>query len=435
MEITNLIIFAVLIAFTAFFVATEFAIVKIRETRIEQLILEGNKNAETVKKILQNLDGYLSACQLGITITALGLGWIGEPTFNRVIEPIISALQLPDTLSRPISFLVVFGIVTFSHVVIGELAPKTVAINKAETISLLFAKPLHWFYIIAFPLIWLLNGSARLLVRLFGMKPADTYEKALTEEELRLSLSESYKSGEINQSELQYVNRIFEFDDRLAREIMVPRTEIICVFNTDPLEDNLEILKNAKYTRYPVAEGDKDHIIGLINVKEIFQDLFKNELKPFEDYIRPIITVIEHTPIKELLLKMQKEEIHMAILVDEYGGTAGLVTVEDILEEIVGEIRDEFDSDEEPMINKVSPTVTRLDGKVLIEEVNELFNLTLDDSELDTIGGWMFSQLNEVSLGSEVQIDGYEFKVTDIDGHKIKFIEVTKLSDNLKAGD
>lgn len=428
MEITNLIIFAILIAFTAFFVAAEFAIVKVRDTRIEQLILEGNKNAVTVKKILKNLDGYLSACQLGITITALGLGWIGEPTFHRVIEPIINALHLPESLTGPASFLVVFGIVTFLHVVVGELAPKTVAINKAETISLLLAKPLHWFYIIAFPLIWLLNGSARLLVRLFGMKPADNHEQALSEEELRLSLSESYKSGEINQSELQYVNRIFEFDDRLAREIMVPRTEIICVFNTDPIEENLEILKHAKYTRYPVAEGDKDHIVGLINVKEIFQDLFKDDLKPFEEYVRPIISVIEHIPIKELLLKMQKEEIHMAILVDEYGGTAGLVTVEDILEEIVGEIRDEFDSDEEPMINKVSPTVTRLDGKVLIEEVNTLFNLELDDSELDTIGGWMFSQLNEVSLGSEVQVDDYEFKVIDLEGRQIKFIEVTKLN-------
>lgn len=430
MDITNLIIFAILIAFTAFFVATEFAIVKVRRTRVEQLAQEGNKNAIVLKKVIQNLDGYLSACQLGITITALGLGWIGEPTFQRFIEPIISALHLPDSATRTLSFLTVFGLVTFLHVVVGELAPKTAAIIKAESISLLVARPLHWFYIIAFPLIWLLNGSARLLVRLFGMKPAAANEKALTEEELRLTLSESYKSGEINQSELQFVNRIFEFDDRLAREIMVPRTEITCVFIDRPLEENLEIIKNEKYTRYPVAKEDKDHIIGLINAKEVFQDLFKDEMKPFEEYIRPIISVIEHIPIKELLLKMQNEEIHMAILVDEYGGTAGLVTVEDILEEIVGEIRDEFDIDEEPMITQISPTVTRLDGKVLIEEVNELFNLALDDSELDTIGGWMLSQLSSVELGSKTSVDGYEFKVTDVDGHQIKFIEVTKLNDS-----
>lgn len=430
MEITNLIIFAILIAFTAFFVATEFAIVKVRRTRVEQLAREGNKNAIVLKKVIQNLDGYLSACQLGITITALGLGWIGEPTFNRFIEPIFSALNLPESVIRTFSFLTVFGLVTFLHVVVGELAPKTAAIIKAEKISLFFARPLHWFYVIAFPLIWLLNGSARVLVRLFGMKPAAANEKAMTEEELRLTLSESYKSGEINQSELQFVNRIFEFDDRLAREIMVPRTEITCVFIDRPMEENLEIIKNEKYTRYPVAKGDKDHIIGLINAKEVFQDLFKNERKPFEQYIRPIISVIEHIPIKELLVKMQNEGIHMAILVDEYGGTAGLVTVEDILEEIVGEIRDEFDIDEQPMITQISPTVTRLDGKVLIEEVNELFNLALDDSELDTIGGWMLSQLSNVELGSTTSVDGYEFKVTDVDGHQIKYIEVTKLNDS-----
>lgn len=430
MEITNLIIFAILIAFTAFFVATEFAIVKVRRTRVEQLAQEGNKNAIVLKKVIQNLDGYLSACQLGITITALGLGWIGEPTFNRFIEPIFTTFNLPASMTRTFSFLTVFGLVTFLHVVVGELAPKTAAIIKAEKISLLFARPLHWFYVIAFPLIWLLNGSARLLVRVFGMKPATANEKAMTEEELRLTLSESYKSGEINQSELQFVNRIFEFDDRLAREIMVPRTEITCVFIDRPIEENLEIIKNEKFTRYPVAKGDKDHIIGLINAKEVFQDLFKNEMKPFEEYIRPIISVIEHIPIKELLLKMQNEEIHMAILVDEYGGTAGLVTVEDILEEIVGEIRDEFDIDEQPMIAQISPTVTRLDGKVLIEEVNEMFNLALDDSELDTIGGWMLSQLSNVELGSTTSVDGYEFKVTDVDGHQIKYIEVTKLNDS-----
>jgi len=427
MDITNLIVFAILIAFTAFFVATEFAIVKVRRTRVEQLAQEGNKNALILKKVIQNLDGYLSACQLGITITALGLGWIGEPTFNRFIEPIFSVLNLPESVTRTFSFLTVFGLVTFLHVVVGELAPKTAAIIKAEKISLLFARPLHWFYVIAFPLIWLLNGSARLLVRMFGMKPAAANEKAMTEEELRLTLSESYKSGEINQSELQFVNRIFEFDDRLAREIMVPRTEITCVFIDRPMKENLEIIKNEKYTRYPVAKEDKDHIIGLINAKEVFQDLLKNEIKPFEEYIRPIISVIEHIPIKELLVKMQNEGIHMAILVDEYGGTAGLVTVEDILEEIVGEIRDEFDIDEQPMIAQISPTVTRLDGKVLIEEVNEMFNLALDDSELDTIGGWMLSQLSNVELGSKTSVDGYEFKVTDVDGHQIKYIEVTKL--------
>ncbi len=424
----NLLFFSILIILTAFFVASEFAIVRVRKTRIDQMIEEGNQKAERVRTLLQNLDGYLSACQLGITITSLGLGWIGEPTFRVFIEPFITSLQLPESATRMLAFFIVFGLVTFLHVVIGELTPKTIAIQQAERISLFIAKPLHFFYIGAFPIIWFLNGSARLLTRLFGMKPIDEFEKALTEEELRLSMSESYKGGEINQYELQYVNRIFEFDDRLAREIMVPRTEIVCVYRNDSFEDNLATLKGEKFTRFPVADDDKDHIIGLINLKELYRDLLNNDPKPFHKYIRPIITVIEHIPIKKLLIKMQKEQVYMAILVDEYGGTAGLVTVEDIVEEIVGEIRDEFDNEEKSKITKVNDSITILDSKLLIEEVNDLFDLELDHSELDTIGGWMLTKVDKIKLGSTITIEQYEFKITEVDGHQIKSIEVTNLT-------
>lgn len=425
MELLNLLWIVVLIILTAFFVAAEFAIVKVRQTRIEHLAQEGNKSAKAVKKVLDNLDGYLSACQLGITITALGLGWLGEPTFKTMLDPFIVNLSLPATLTQTLSFLIAFSFVTFLHVVVGELAPKTWAIQKAEAISLLIARPLIWFYVIAYPLILLLNGSARLLVRLFGLKPSTEHDVAHSEEELRLIMSESYKSGEINKSEFQYVNRIFDFDDRVAREIMVPRTEIVCVYKEDSFADNLALITEEKFTRYPVASGDKDHIVGLINIKEVFQDYFKKETQPLDAYIRPIILVIEHIPIKELLVKMQKEQIHMAILVDEYGGTAGLVTVEDIIEEIVGEIRDEFDRDEQPMINKVTPEKTIIDGKVLIEDVNRTFGLNLDDSELDTIGGWMLSQVEEINKGSSIVVNNYEFKISEVEGHQIKHIEVT----------
>ena len=420
MELLNLLWIVVLIILTAFFVAAEFAIVKVRQTRIEHLAQEGNKSAKAVKKVLDNLDGYLSACQLGITITALGLGWLGEPTFKTMLDPFIVNLSLPATLTQTLSFLIAFSFVTFLHVVVGELAPKTWAIQKAEAISLLIARPLIWFYVIAYPLILLLNGSARLLVRLFGLKPSTEHDVAHSEEELRLIMSESYKSGEINKSEFQYVNRIFDFDDRVAREIMVPRTEIVCVYKEDSFADNLALITEEKFTRYPVASGDKDHIVGLINIKEVFQDYFKKETQPLDAYIRPIILVIEHIPIKELLVKMQKEQIHMAILVDEYGGTAGLVTVEDIIEEIVGEIRDEFDRDEQPMINKVTPEKTIIDGKVLIEDVNRTFGLNLDDSELDTIGGWMLSQVEEINKGSSIVVNNYEFKISEVEGHQIK---------------
>jgi CBS domain containing-hemolysin-like protein len=426
LEIINIILVIVLIIFTAFFVASEFAIVKVRRSRIDHLIEQGNKNAQSVSKVLNNLDGYLSACQLGITITALGLGWLGEPTVEALLEPIFESLAVSDAMAHTLSFVIAFAFITFLHVVIGELAPKTLAIQKAEAVSLYLARPLIFFNFIMYPFIWFLNGSARLFVRLFGLQPASEHEVAHSEEELRIILSESYASGEINQSELQFVNKIFEFDDRTSKEIMVPRTEIICLYEENTLEENLAIIREEKFTRYPVADGDKDSIVGVVNIKEMFNALITNQKLPIKDYIRPIISALETTPIKELLVKLQKERSHMAILVDEYGGTAGLVTVEDILEEIVGEIRDEFDIDEEPMIEHITPYEINLDGKVLISEVNDLFGLSIDDSDLDTIGGWILSEGFDVIEGSVIEYEDYDFEIIDIDGHQIKKVKVTK---------
>ena len=225
----NLFLIAILIALTAFFVATEFAIVKVRSSRIDQLIAEGKKGAIAAKKVITHLDEYLSACQLGITVTALGLGWLGEPTFRKILLPIFDYFPLTESMISILSFVIAFAFVTFIHVVVGELAPKTIAIQKAEAVTLYFAKPIIWFYRIMYPIIWSLNGSARVLVGIFGLKSASEHEVAHSEEELRILLSESYKSGEINKNELKYVNNIFEFDERLAKEIMVPRTEIATI--------------------------------------------------------------------------------------------------------------------------------------------------------------------------------------------------------------
>lgn len=388
---------------TAFFVATEFAIVKIRPTQIDYLIESGNKRAVHAKKILNNLDGYLSACQLGITVTALGLGWLGEPTIMRLLSPLFDEFNLNATITSVLSFAIAFIIITFLHVVIGELAPKTIAIQKAEEITLLLAKPLIWFYKLMYPFIWLLNGSARQVIRLFGFKPIDDHEVAHTEEELRLILSESYKSGEINQAEMTYVNNIFEFDERVAKEIMVPRTEIICFYKENSFDKNIEIVYEGQFTRYPVADNDKDSIIGLINIKDIVTGRFdKNKPITVDKYIRPIIHVSEVTPIKQLLLKMQKERIHMAIVNDEYGGTAGLVTVEDILEEIVGEIRDEFDVNESPLVEKQDNNSMVVSGKLQLEEVNELLGIDLDEEAIDTIGGWIFAKNLDATVGTVI---------------------------------
>ena len=418
-----------LIALTGFFVASEFAIVKVRSSRIDQLISEGNKRAIAAKKVISNLDEYLSANQLGITITSLGLGWLGEPTVERLLFPLFERFAISDSLAHVISFAIAFASITFLHVVVGELAPKTLAIQKAETITLVTAKPLIWFYRIMYPFIWALNNSARIVTSLFGLKPAAEHEIAHSEEELRLILSESYKSGEINQSEYKYVNNIFRFDDRIAKEIMVPRKEIVAFDINQTVKENLEIIKEEKYTRYPVIDGDKDHVIGLINIKEVFTDLVTNpsEEKSIKDYIRPIIQVIESIAIHDLLVKMQKERIHMAILVDEYGGTSGLVTVEDILEEIVGEIQDEFDIDEKPMIQKIDDNHTIVDGRVLISEINDLFGLSVDDTDVDTIGGWILTEHYDIKVGDSIQIESYSFKVLEMDGHHVKTVEVTKL--------
>lgn len=429
MDIVNLFIIAILLAATAFFVASEFAIVKMRSSRINQLIDEGNDMAQSAKTVTGNLDEYLSACQLGITITALGIGWLGEPAIGKLLHPVFEQLDIPSAAVQVLSISLAFAIITFLHVVIGELAPKTVAIQKAEKITLAFSKPLILFYHIMFPIIWILNGSARVLIRLLGMKQVSEHELAHSEEELRILLSESYESGEINQSEYKYVNKIFKFDDRIAKEIMVPRTQIISLEVDESLQSHLHIIKSEKYTRYPVVDGDKDHIIGMVNIKEIFTDLFQSkQLDSFSlrSYIRPVIQVIDSVPIHDLLLKMQKEHIHMAILIDEYGGTAGLVTVEDILEEIVGEIRDEFDADEVPLVQKINDDTYIIDGKVLISELNDLFGLEIEEGDVDTIGGWMLTEKYDIQKGELVELGSYTFKIKDMENHHIRYLELTR---------
>lgn len=424
----------VLIALTAFFVAAEFAIVKVRSSRIDYLIAEGNNRAISVKTVITNLDEYLSACQLGITVTALGIGWSGKPALKHMFDVLFANWNVPTQLADILAVVLVFLFITFFHVVVGELAPKTFAIQKAEQVSFFVAKPLILFYRIAFPFIWILNGSARLITKFFGLKPPKKHDEVHSEEELRLLVSESYKNGEINQSEYKYVNKIFEFDDRIAKEIMVPRTEMNILNKEMPAEEALQKMSHEKYTRYPVVDGDKDHVIGFVNFKDIFTDFVKHRVvseKTVEQYIRPIILVIESIPIHDLFLKMQRERTHIAILIDEYGGTSGLVTVEDILEEIVGDIQDEFDTDEQPEIQQVSETKTILEGKVLVSEVNALLGLTIDDDDVDTIGGWILTKNIEIAEGDTIEIENYKFCVKELDGHYIKRLEVTKPSESI----
>ncbi|KPL61655.1 hemolysin family protein [Rossellomorea vietnamensis] len=426
----NLLLIVLLIGLTAFFVASEFAIVKVRGSRIDQLVSEGNQTAVAAKRVISHLDEYLSACQLGITITSLGLGWLGEPTIETLLHPAFEKIDLNPSISSIISFALAFSVITFLHVVIGELAPKTFAIQKAERITLLFAKPLIWFYRIAYPFIWTLNSSARVFTGMFGLKPASEHEIAHSEEELRIILSDSYKSGEINSSEFRYVNKIFEFDERIAKEIMVPRTNIVTLSAESTIDEVLSVIKEERYTRYPVVDGDKDNILGVVNVKELLTTLVnhKSEHEDVTSFIKPVIRVIETIPIKALLVKLQKERAPMAVLIDEYGGTAGLVTVEDIIEEIVGEIRDEFDIDEIPEVQKIKEDHYIFDAVMLIEDVNDLLGISIEEEEVDTIGGWFLTQKYEVKPEDKIEEQGYCFKVKQIDGHHIQYLEVTKMN-------
>ena len=425
--------FVALIAATAFFVATEFAIVKVRTTKIDQLVAEGNKKAIRARKVISNLDEYLSACQLGITITSLGLGWLGEPTFELILHPLFELLGLSGNVTSVLSFIVAFSFVTFVHVVVGELVPKTLAIHKAEELTLNLSGAIITFHNVMYIFIRALNSSARVIAGLFGFKTISENEVAHSEEELRIILSDSYKGGEINHSEYEYVNSIFEFSERIAKEIMVPRTEITSIDKDQTIREVFELMGIEQYTRYPIIDGDKDHVIGLINMKHLLTAYIKdpsNGDKKVEEYMQPVIRVIETIQISELLLKIQNERIHMAILMDEYGGTSGLVTIEDIIEEIIGDIQDEFDEDEIPEVQEISKDHYIFDSKMLLQEINDILGTDIEDDDIDTIGGWFMTQRFDVEEGDIITEQGYQFKVTELDGHHILYLEVTKLTES-----
>ncbi|GGG79819.1 hemolysin family protein [Paenibacillus radicis (ex Gao et al. 2016)] len=421
--VLKLFLFAILLLFSAFFVATEFAVVRLRTSRVNQMVNEGAKNAKSVEKVITHLDGYLSACQLGITITALGLGWLGEPTVHELLHPLFERLHLQANLSNALSFIISFVIVTYLHVVLGELAPKTLAIIKAEQVSQFTSPIIIWFNKLMFPFIWLLNGSANGLVRMLGLKPTGEHE-AHSEEEIRLIMSESYESGKINKSELSYVNRIFEFDERLAREIMVPRTDMVCLFVEKSKEENIAIIRKEQYTRFPVASGSKDNIIGVINTKQFFMHDFDTHNSTVRSLMQPMMSVPEVIPIKKLLRRMQLERVHIAILLDEYGGTSGMITIEDIVEEIVGEIRDEFDEDEVVEIDQIGDNVFLVDGKALISEVNEATGSHLESQDVDSIGGWLFNQNAELKVGEPWTYAELTFTVRVKEKHRIRKVEI-----------
>jgi len=422
----NLFMIVVLLAATAFFVAAEFAMVKIRESKIQQLINEGNKSAIEAQHVINNLDGYLSACQLGITLTALGLGWIGEPTVASLVKPLLSSLGLGNQVIGVTSFLIGFSIISFLHVVVGELAPKTLAIQRAEGVALFVSGPLIWFYKIMYPAIWLLNGAANKLVRLVGLRTVNEHHGIHSEEEIRMLMIQSHEGGEISQSELELTNNIFEMNEKTAVDLMIPRTSMVCIFDDLPIEKNFEIIAQEEFARYPVCLENKDHIIGYIHTKDLLIIYLRNEkITSLKQFYREPLFIYEFTPAVEILQQMQKQRKQLAIVLDEYGGTAGVVALEDVLEEIVGEIEDEYDVDDLPPIIEVAPGHYSIDARESILDVQQMLNVGMENENIHTLGGWFTNQFKgKLGKGAKIYYEGYSFLITEFERNSILRFEV-----------
>lgn len=428
----HLITFFLLVSTTAFFSASEYAIVKVHKSRIDQLMEDGHRNASAAGRILSNVDDFLSACQIGIMVSVLGLGWLGHAAVLDIITPLIANLQLQNDVAGVLAFLIAFFIVLSILSIIGELIPKTIAIHNAEKITLAIAKPLIVSYYLMYGFIWFFHKATRMITGWFGISHVSQSDIGHTEEDLKVLLADSLRSGEINSSEFAFVNKIFEFDERIAKEIMVPRTGMKIIEKDLTLKEVFELPGIEQFTRYPVIDGDRDHIIGVLNMKYLLTAYIRNPLngdKAVENFVLPVIQVIDTMPLNELLLKIQRERIHMAILRDEYGGTAGLVTIEDIIEEIVGDIQDEFDIEEVPEVQKIGDAHYIFSAKMLIESINDILDIEIDEEDIDTIGGWIMSKNFDAIPGEKIIEQGYEFLIKEVDGHHILYLEVQKIDE------
>lgn len=426
----NIIIVFLLVFMNGFFVATEFAMVKVRKSRIETLVLEGDSSAKHTLRVVSDLNSYLSACQLGITLASLGLGWVGEPAFSQMLTPLFELLHLPASVTHSISFVFAFSIITGFHIVLGELAPKSLAIISAEKIAMYTAAPLIVFYKVTYPIMWAFNHSTNGILKLFGLSQVDEHEAAHTDEEIKLLVEESYKHGLIDKTELTFVDNIFDFSEKTVKDIMIPRTDMECIFLEDSFEEIIAFALSEQLTRYPVCRDSKDNVIGFIHIKDLYKQKIEGNNQKLEGIIREIKFVPESMSISEMLKVFKKERTQMAIVIDEYGGTFGLVTIEDILEEIVGEIQDEFDEEVSDI------TITEdgnyfVDGKVLLEDIIELLDINIEAENIDTIGGWVYSQLKSYpQVNEKVIYDDYEFVILKCDRKRISKILIKKLPEN-----
>ncbi len=438
--VSTYIIYLILVLFlvfcNAFFVISEFAVVKIRRTKLEELAAAGNKRAKIALDINEHLNTYLSATQLGITLASLGLGWLGEPAVSQLLEHIFGGLfEGQDVLLHSLSFGIAFTFITLLHVVLGELVPKSMAIQDTERYALFVAVPLYTFNKVCTPIIWCFDHVSLWILKLMKIEKADENEDAHSEEEIKLIIDASQKGGVIDDTESEIIQNAINFSEICAHEIMVPRQDMKCIYKDDSFDDIMAFVREHKHTRFPLCDEDKDQILGMIHIRDLLENKDAIHKDILKHIVRKILFVPENKSISDVLHEMMKKHIHIAIVVDEYGGTAGLVTMEDILEELVGEIQDEHDGAEHKPLKKINDKNYEFDGVYLVEDAYDAMNLPYHELEESTMGGYVFNLIGEEpKVGDKAEDEFCVYEVLKIDNMRITRVKATlKDAQNLEV--
>ena len=428
--IAKLGVIVLLVALNGFFVAAEFALVKIRGSQLETLAAEGNKRALAGQYVIGNLDAYLSACQLGITLASLGLGWVGEPFLAQMLQPIFAILHIQSpAIITSISFTIAFSVITFLHIVLGEQAPKILAIRKPLPATLWVSGPLRFFYAIFSPAIWFLNASSNwVLKNIMRLQPAKEGELSHSEEELRLILDESEKSDEVSTLGRDILVNALDMRRRVVRDIMTPRGEVVSLDLEDSFEENVTKALESRHTRFPLCRGHLDNTVGLIHIKELVP-MMRDPQPDLLRIRRDVLNVPEMMQLEKLLNMFLTKHAHLAVVVDEYGGTVGMVTLENVLEELVGDIQDEFDT-EKAEFREINENEFTVEGAVGLYELQDMADLTLESADVSTIGGYVTHLLGHLpKQGEQVQIEEYLVTITKSDGRRVEQLHFKKLPD------
>ncbi len=412
----------VLVLANGFFVAAEFALVSVRRTRVDELIQQGKSGAAEIKRALDDPDRFIAATQLGITIASLGLGWLGEPALAHFVEPVVKLLPVrwAQLASNSISAGIAFAVITYLHVVVGELMPKSIALQRPEATALAVVRPTLFTEALFKPAIWLLNGTGNGLLKLLGMRAASGQDMVHSVQELKMLVVASEESGVLEDTERDMLHAVFDFGDSTTRAVMIPRTEMFAVDADAPVSELIQLATKHPLSKFPVYEGDIDHVIGIAHVKDLVRVQHdQRQAATIRGLMREALFVPDTARLDNLLKQFRAKRQHMAIVLDEYGGTAGLVTLDDLMEQIVGEVRDAFDKSV-PEIQRLPDGSALIDGLTPIEDVNEHFGLALRDENYDTIAGFVLGRLDRIAkVGDAVEADGARFKVEAMDGLRI----------------